>query len=86
MGKYLIKKDQYYVVFQKHLGFYVAESHYFDAKGKRQLTLTDKEEYAERMTLSEANEFVSMEKNSRDYEILEADDNETEEVDEDEEN
>ena len=50
-----------YLVVNKKLGMYVAESHYFDAKGKRQLTLTDKKELAERMTLDEANNFISSE-------------------------
>ena len=82
MKKYLeIKK---YVVFQKKLELFVAESHYFDAKGKRQLTLTDKQEYAEEMTLPEANNFIATEKNSTDYEIVEVNETE-EEVEEDEE-
>ncbi len=72
-----------YVVLQKKLGLYVAESHYFDGNGKRQITLTDKEELAEHMTLEEANSFISSEKNSREYEIMEASEI-AEEEDEDE--
>lgn len=68
--KYLEKKQ--YLVLQKKLGLYVAESHYFDAKGKRQITLTDDISLAEQMSLPQANNFVNSEKNYRDYEIIEA--------------
>lgn len=83
MKKYLeIKK---YVVLQKKLDLYVAESHYFDAKGVRQLSLTDDYSLAEQMTLVQANKFLSSVKNPTDYEILEVDEELTEEVDEYEE-
>lgn len=83
MKKYReIKK---YLVLQKKLNLYVAESHYFDAKGKRQLTLTDVEELAELMTLEQANSFISSEKNSTDYEIVEVNEETEEEVEDDEE-
>lgn len=67
-----------YLVVNKKLGLYVAESHYFDAKGKRQLTLTDKKEFAERMTLDEANNFISSE-NPNVYCIMYAEDADYEE-------
>lgn len=60
-----------YLVIQKKLGLYVAESHYFDVKGTRQITLTDKIEFAENMTLVEANTLISSVKNSKDYEVIE---------------
>lgn len=68
-----IKEIKKYVVIQKKLNLFVAESHYFDAKGNRQLTLTDKEEFAEKMSLIEANLFIDSEKNSRDYYVAETD-------------
>ena len=80
MKKYLESKK--YLVIQKNLGLFVAESHYFDAKGKRQLTLTNKKDLAELMTLTEANTFISSEKNPRDYEIVEAEETEYEDEEE----
>ena len=73
-----------YVVLQKKLNLFVAESHYFDAKGRRQLTLTDTEKYAEQMTLEEANKFIaSVDANK--FVILEAsEDFDDEEVEADE--
>ncbi len=73
-----------YVVLQKKLGLYVAESHYFDAKGKRQLTLTDKYDFAEQMTLPEVTDFMNVENKNNIYEIYEVSETE-EEVDEYEE-
>lgn len=67
-----------YLVVNKKLGLYVAESHYFDARGKRQLTLTDKKELAEIMTLDEANNFISSE-NPKLYVIIYAEDTDYEE-------
>lgn len=83
MKKY--REIRKYLVLQKKLNLYVAESHYFDAKGKRQLTLTDVEELAEAMTLEQANNFISSEKNSIDYEIVEVNEETEEEVEDDEE-
>lgn len=73
-----------YVVVNKKLGMYVAESHYFDAKGKRQLTLTDKKELAERMTLDEANNFISSENPGAYYVMYDDDADFEEEVEADE--
>lgn len=67
-----------YLVVNKKLGLYVAESHYFDARGKRQLTLTDKKELAEIMTLDEANNFISSE-DPKLYVIIYAEDTDYEE-------
>lgn len=82
MKKYLEIME--FVVLNTKLNLYVAESHYFDAKGNRQLTLTDDYRLAEKMTLIQANRFLSSVKNSTDYEITEAVE-ENEEVYEDEE-
>lgn len=67
-----------YLVVNKKLGLYVAESHYFDARGKRQLTLTDKKELAEIMTLDESNNFISSE-DPKLYVIIYAEDTDYEE-------
>lgn len=50
---------------------YVAESHYFSIEGKRDLTLTDKKDYAERFNMEEVNKFID--EYPKEYSVLEDD-------------
>lgn len=61
--KYILQKKDSTIV------LYIAESHYFDIQGNRDLSLTDKKEYAERFTMEEVNNFID--KYPKEYSILE---------------
>lgn len=61
--KYILQKKDSTIV------LYIAESHYFDIQGNRDLSLTDKKEYAERFTMEEVNNFID--KYPKEYFILE---------------
>lgn len=52
--QYLVKKKNH----RKSANLYVADTHSFNLKGKRIVTLTDLEEFAQEFTLKEATEFI----------------------------
>lgn len=47
-----------YLLIKRNTKLFIAESHYFNEEGKRELSLTDKKEYAERFSMSEVNLFL----------------------------
>jgi len=52
--QYLVKKKNH----RKSADLYVADTHSFNLKGKRIVTLTDLKEFAQEFTLKEATEFI----------------------------
>lgn len=58
-----------YLLIKRNTKLFIAESHYFNEEGKRELSLTDKEDYAERFEMPEVNLFLQSYPNE--YDIIE---------------